>query len=220
MKFGYMRSPTSVEEAGSHLADLEASGCGRIFVCAAGVLPSQDEVLAALLLRLGPSDTLIVTTFDSVAGSLSEFVDFVADLGRRGVVFESISEKFSTTETSGMISAASVFEQLSHFELSVTGNGRQSNGGPRPRAGRPRLLNQDDAIRAQMLVIDQGQSVKSVADEMGVSRATLYRYLDQSRLRPGRRGSFAQESGAPGSVTQDNHLDAGSRRTPSRRLPG
>jgi len=49
------------------------------------------------------------------------------------------------------------------------------------RAGRPRLLSDTEAHRARLLVFEQGRSVKRVADEMGVSRATLYRYLDEAR---------------------------------------
>jgi len=181
MKVGFLRSPASIEEADDLLASLEKNGCQRIFVGSSMISPDHDGVLSALTHRLAKGDTLIVSTFETVAGSLPQFVEFVAALCRRGVVFVSIKENFNTARTSRGPALATVIEQLAHTRFSADGPTAAKPFHLHSRAGRPRLLSEDDAHRARLLVFEHGRSVKGVASEMGVSRATLYRYLDEAR---------------------------------------
>lgn len=180
MKVGYLRNSSSIEDTDVLLSNLESQGCDRVFVGSTAESPKRDGILSALALRLNRGDTLIVSTFESVAGSLPQFIEFVASLCRRGVVFESLEEKFSTSKKSTGPALATVFEQLSHYKFSNNDFLADGVHKSRVRAGRPKLLSDDDADRAHFLVNVEGKSVKGVADEMGVSRATIYRYLGHS----------------------------------------
>lgn len=173
MKVGYVRSANSAEEVDKWLAVLESAECNRIFVGSSTADPARDGTLMALLNRLKQGDTLVVRRFACVANSMPELVSFVAALGSRDVAFESIQEEFKASGE-----ALAMLEQLTRFERDL----RHSSTEPairRPRMGRPRVLSMEDAKRAYHLVFGQGRPVERVARELGVSKATLYRYLEE-----------------------------------------
>lgn len=180
MKVGYLRSAASAEEVEALLAQLESNGCQQIFVGSPAVPPNRDGTLSALLRRLKEGDTLIVGRFSCVAESLPQFIGFVTELGGKGVGFESLDEEFSTSgKSKGVVLAT--FGQLYKFEHELQKHGVNGGEPIRPRTGRPRVLTDADAQRAHSLVFGEGRPVERVAREMGVSRATLYRYLEEVR---------------------------------------
>lgn len=174
MKVGYVRSAASAEEVEKLLEALESAGCERIFVGSPAVSPARDSTLWALVQRLKKGDTLSVGNFACIAETMPQLVSFVSELGGRGVVFESLEDGFATSPA-----VLDTFQRLSRFEQDLQKSEGEGEAAHRPRMGRPRALSHEDARRAHDMVFTQGRPVERVARELGVSKATLYRYLEE-----------------------------------------
>jgi DNA invertase Pin-like site-specific DNA recombinase len=78
----------------------------------------------------------------------------------------------------------SVFQAFSQFERDLiverTKEGLKSARARGRKGGRPRV-NQKDVDRAVKLYKSQVYSVKEITEMTGISKATLYRYLKDSR---------------------------------------
>ncbi len=100
--------------------------------------------------------------------------------GHRGVDVLSIAEQFDTSGDAGApvratIAAFNELEKSLARERSlITAYAAKARG---RAAGRPRALSHTDLERVVALK-DQGASVREIAEELGTSRATVYRVLD------------------------------------------
>jgi len=178
MKVGYLSGTQYPDELQREMSALKRLGCERIIVGDGWRDEVRRPVLEALLGDLSEGDMLFVWSLDDVADSLGELVAFVLQLERRNVCFRALADDF---DTRGKNEAAIkiLFQQLELFQerLATRFNGASSKSGGR-RIGRPRSLSSQDVKRAWTLV-KQGQSLDAVAKQFHVSRATLYRYLEQ-----------------------------------------
>ena len=57
--------------------------------------------------------------------------------------------------------------------------------GSKKQKGRPPKFNDDFRSNAVALVLDQGMSADAVAKDLGLARATFYRWLKQARIDRG-----------------------------------
>lgn len=138
--------------------------------------PRLVECLKAL--RAG--DTLVVWRLDRLGRSLADLVATVTDLERRGVGFESLTERIETTTAAGKLTFH-VFAALAEFERNLIRERTQAGlaaarargrvGGRRPKIGAQELRE----IRA--LYESRSVSVLDIARRYGVSRTTLYKHL-------------------------------------------
>ncbi len=130
----------------------------------------------AVLNRLSGGDTLVVWTLASAAPSLEALVSLVCQLMEKDISFESLTEQFTTAGKS-RASVAATFDQLRRFkdEIKKSHIHRGSHG---QRIGRPRALDERTIEKARIRVVKMGEAIDVVARDLGVSRATLYRYMD------------------------------------------
>jgi DNA invertase Pin-like site-specific DNA recombinase len=178
MNVGYLRSSAPPETLSEDFTSLERAGCVRIVLDDATASPAaRSPVLQALIERLADGDTLVVCSFESVASSLQELVGLVLMLDARNVRFRSIRERFDFSKNRTVLKA--VFEQLQDFHNTVqerrpeypkTRLGR--------RIGRPRSLGASEIAKARDLLA-QGHTIDEIAKQLRVSRATLYRHLEE-----------------------------------------
>ena len=142
----------------------------------------QERALADL--RAG--DRLVVWKLDRLGRSLRNLIETVTDLRDRGVGFQSWQEAIDTTTSGGKL-IVYVFGPLAAFErdlirertlaslAAVRARGR--------KGGRPRQLDDKKKRHAALLHSDPTNSVKNVCRTLGISKATLYRYLAEQRCR-------------------------------------
>jgi DNA invertase Pin-like site-specific DNA recombinase len=102
-----------------------------------------------------------------------------------GARFQSLSEPWATTTTHADNLIITVFAGIAEFEVGLfrerTSAGRKAARRRRTRFGRSGKLNAEQAKLAQRL-IDQGKSVREIADTLNVHTATLLSALTDGGL--------------------------------------
>jgi DNA invertase Pin-like site-specific DNA recombinase len=103
----------------------------------------------------------------------------IRDLGERGIVLRSLREGIDTTNATGRM-IAGVLASLAELELEL-GRERRAAAREARRArgqsiGRPRALDKSKSALAQRMHAS-GESASTIANTLGVSRATVYRVL-------------------------------------------
>jgi len=185
---GYMR----VSKAdGSQGLDLQ-----RDALLAVGVKPSQlyeDQAsgkkddrpgLEACLKSLRDGDTLIVWKLDRLGRNLRHLVNTIHDLMERKIGFRVLSGQGTTIDTStaggrlifGICAALAEFERELIRERTIAGlssaRARGRNG------GRPYTMTPAKLRLAQAAMAKRDSTVGDLCKELGVTRQTLYRFVD------------------------------------------
>jgi DNA invertase Pin-like site-specific DNA recombinase len=111
----------------------------------------------------------------------AEVMTTIRELGGCGIVLRSLREGVDTSNATGRM-VAGVLASLAELELEL-GRERRSAAREARRArgqhiGRPKALDESKAVLAQRMHAS-GESASTIAATLGVSRATLYRYLAQ-----------------------------------------
>jgi DNA invertase Pin-like site-specific DNA recombinase len=112
--------------------------------------------------------------------SLAQLIDLLTQLDERGVAFKSLTEQIDTTTSSGKL-IFHIFGALAEFERNlIRERTRAGLAAARARCrqgGRPKKLDARKAQVAQRLYNDKNNSIDDICKTLGISRATLYRYL-------------------------------------------
>lgn len=184
MLVGYARVSTQDQNPELQLDALKASGCEKIFVeKASGAQRDRPELKAALdYMRDG--DTLVVWKLDRLARSMKQLIETVEGLEDRGVGFRSVTEAIDTTTPGGRL-VFHIFGALAEFERSIirerTRAGLDAARSRGKIGGRPKKLSEADLRAAKAMLLDDEITVVQIAGRLGVSAATLYRYLPSAR---------------------------------------
>jgi DNA invertase Pin-like site-specific DNA recombinase len=132
-----------------------------------------------------PGDTLVVWRLDRLGRSLPHLIETVNALHERGIGFKSLTEQIDTT-TSGGTRIVHLFGALAECERNLIRE-RSMAGRAAARArgrlgGRPKLPDTDRKVQmARTLHQDPSNSIQDICQTLGISRATLYRYLATSK---------------------------------------
>lgn len=141
--------------------------------------PGFDKCLA--LLREG--DTLVVAKLDRLGRSLANLVQLFQELGEQGIGVRVLDNPMlSTDRNKGQAKLMlGIFGTLAEYERDLlrerTNVGLASARARGRVGGRPQLLDSPKVARAKELHSAGVMSPKEIADAVGVSVATLYRYL-------------------------------------------
>lgn len=184
MLIGYARVSTSDQDPALQLHRLEEAGCERIFQeTASGAQRDRPELFRALeFARSG--DAIVVWKLDRLARSMKQLIDTVEALEERGVGFKSLTEHIDTTSPGGRL-VFHIFGALAEFERGIIRErtvaglaAAKASGkklGPKPK------INETDLAAAKAMIASGNLTVAEVAERLGVSRPTLYRYLPKAR---------------------------------------
>jgi DNA invertase Pin-like site-specific DNA recombinase len=110
-------------------------------------------------------------------------IETVETLRLRGIGFRSLTEALDTTTAQGRL-VFHMFGALAEFERSLIRERTQAGLGARRAGrtgGRPPKLTDDDIEAAQALLANPDIGVTQIAHRLGVSPATLYRYIPAAR---------------------------------------
>lgn len=181
---GYARVSTRDQDLNLQLDALKTAGCERIFTEKASGAQRERPQLAAALDYMRPGDTLIVWKLDRLARSLKQLIETVEGLGEKGTGFRSITEAIDTTTPGGKL-VFHIFASLAEFERSIirerTRAGLEAAKARGRTGGRPPAMTGEDLAAAKALLRDPEIRVEDAATRLGVSPATLYRYLPGGR---------------------------------------
>lgn len=141
--------------------------------------PGFDKCLASL--REG--DTLVVAKLDRLGRSLGNLVQLFRELGDQGIGVRVLDNPMLSTDGNKAQAKLmlGIFGALAEYERDLIRE-RTHVGLTAARArgrigGRPQLLDSPKVARAKQLHAAGVMSPKEIADAVGVSVATLYRYL-------------------------------------------
>jgi DNA invertase Pin-like site-specific DNA recombinase len=162
---------------------LTAAGCYRVFTETASGARTDRPTLEQLLDQLRPGDTLVVWKLDRLGRSLRHLVDTVTGLADRGVGFRSLQEAIDTTTPGGKL-VFHVFAALAEFERDLIRE-RTAAGLAVARArgchgGRPSVMTPHKLQVAREMYASEQYTVAAIAKTLGVSRASICRYLTRA----------------------------------------
>lgn len=151
---------------------------------------------AAALDYLRPGDTLVVPSLDRLGRSIQDLIAIVSGLRKRGIGFTSLHEALDTTTPGGRL-VFHVFAALAEFirELIVqdTNEGLDAARARGARLGRPPAMTEEQVRNARDLLTRPENAVSSIAEFLGISRNTIYKYVPELR---GGRLALAEPTGA------------------------
>ncbi|THJ31668.1 recombinase family protein [Lampropedia aestuarii] len=179
-RIGYARVSTDDQHLDLQRDALQLAGCGVIYEEAASGKNTARPELEQCRKALRAGDTLVVWRLDRLGRSLPDLVQVVTDLERRGVGFESLTEKIETGSAAGKL-IFHVFAALADFERGLIRERTQAGlaaARARGRAGgrKPKLTDKD-VREIKALLRDPEIRVAEVARRYGVSRTTLYKHV-------------------------------------------
>jgi DNA invertase Pin-like site-specific DNA recombinase len=139
----------------------------------------QRPGLASLLDYARPGDAIVVVGIDRLGRNAAEVMTTIRELRDREIVLRSLREGIDTSNATGRM-VAGVLASLAELELEL-GRERRAAAREARRArgqhvGRPKVLNEKKTALAQRMHAS-GESASTIANTLGVSRATVYRVL-------------------------------------------
>lgn len=178
VKIGYARVSTDDQNLSLQQDALTVAGCEKIFEDKESGAKAERPGLDACLTFARPGDTVVVWRLDRLGRSLSDLVRIVGDLEKKGIGFESLTEKIDTSSATGRL-VFHLFAALAEFERNLTRErtvAGLSAARARGRSGGRKPLDPAKIAILQQLFADKKNSPASICKHLGISRATLYRY--------------------------------------------
>ena len=179
---GYARVSTDDQNLALQLDAIKSAGCNRVFTDKASgtrlVRPGLDDALSHL--RAG--DTLVVWKLDRLGRSVKGLVDLVNGLEAREVHFRSLTDGIDTKTPAGRFFfhiMASLAQMERELIVERTRAGLAAARKLGRVGGRKRRMT-DSKIKAARRLLAEGTPPRDVAENLGVSIPTLYRWLPAS----------------------------------------
>ena len=183
-RIGYGRVSTADQNLSSQEDALKAAGCDRVFLDTfTGTKKQRPELDKALdVLRQG--DSLVVTRLDRLGRSAKDLLEIVTSLEQRGVDFEVLEQSIDTKTKEGKL-FFTIISGFAEFERDIM-RSRTMDGLAAARArgrngGRPSKLSEKQKTEIIRLY-QEGRQVQEIADLFGVSRPTIYRVVEATRV--------------------------------------
>ena len=182
MQIGYARVSTEDQNLDLQNDALKQAGCDKIIEEKASGAKTDRTGLEEALSYLRKGDTLVVWKLDRLGRSLQHLIQVVNQLREKGIYFRSIQESLDTSSSGGKL-IFHIFGALAEFERDVIRD-RTMAGLAAARArgrvgGRPKIMTDKKVRLAKTLLADHTNTIDDVCETLGVSRATLYRYLKE-----------------------------------------
>lgn len=178
--YGYARVSTRSQELDRQIDLLNEQNCNEILTEKMTGTKASRPQLNRLKDKLRPGDTVIVESFSRLGRSTKDLIDLVNYFEEHEVKLVSLKENFDTSTPHGRL-MMTVFQAFSQFERDLiverTKEGLKSARARGRTGGRPRV-NQKEIDRALKLYASQAYSVKDITEMTGISKATIYRYLN------------------------------------------
>lgn len=178
---GYARVSTLEQNTDPQIRALEAAGCLKVYTDH-GVTGTQAKrpELEKLLEHARTGDELVVWKLDRLGRNTRHLLELVDSLESRGVRFRSLTEGLATTGSMGkaMLTVMSAFAQLERDQLAERTRAGLAAAAARGRkGGRPSVTSETEKVRQAGQYRQAGLTPPEIGKLLGVSRATVYRYL-------------------------------------------
>lgn len=179
---GYVRVSTAEQSAELQTAALRKAGCDRIFADhgvdgARAGRPELDKVFD----HLRSGDELVIWKLDRLGRSTNKLLQFIELLDAKGVTFRSLTEGITTTGPNGkamltILTALARLERDTTTERTQVGMAFAAAQGR--QGGRPAVTPENAAVKRTHELKARGLKLAEIGKLTGLSRATIYRYLN------------------------------------------
>lgn len=183
MKIGYARVSTKDQSLNMQIEDLKKAGCVQIHEEIASGAKTTRPVLDEVMRNLREDDTLVIWKLDRLGRNLAHLIQLTTKLIEKKVGLISLNDPIDTTTAQGRL-IFGIFASLAEFERELirerTQAGLHSARARGRKGGRPKGMSQDaieKAAIAEALYKNGSIPVKKIADQLGISKTTLYLYL-------------------------------------------
>jgi len=178
---GYARVSTIEQNADLQTRALKEAGCLKVYTDhgVSGTKARRPQ-LDKLLEHARAGDELVVWKLDRLGRNTRQLLDLVDHLESGGIHFRSLTEGIATTGPMGkaMLTVMSAFAQLERDQLAErTKAGMAAAAARGRRGGRPAVSAETEKVRQAGQYRHAGLTPPEIAKLLGVSRATVYRYL-------------------------------------------
>ena len=182
MIIGYARVSTEDQNLDLQVDAMKEAGCDRIYDDKISGSKTERNGLDKALNSVREGDTLVVWKLDRLGRSLQHLISVVNELKKGGVYFRSLKENLDTSSSTGKL-IFHIFGALAEFERDIIRE-RTMAGLAAARArgrvgGRPKSLSEEKIKLAKTLWNDKSNSIGEICNMLGISKATLYRYLKE-----------------------------------------
>jgi DNA invertase Pin-like site-specific DNA recombinase len=182
LPIGYARVSTDDQNLTLQLDALKKDGCTRVFTDKVGGARLDRPGLNEALSHLRAGDTLVVWKLDRLGRSVKGLVDLVNTLEAREVHFRSLTDGIDTKTPAGRFFfhiMASLAQMERELIVERTRAGLAAARKLGRVGGRKRRMT-DNKIKAARRLLTGGTPPRDVAENLGVSVPTLYRWLPAS----------------------------------------
>jgi len=184
MKVGYIRVSKHEQHEDLQRDALTAAKCDKLFTDKISGATAQRRGLEEALAYLRPGDTFVVWKLDRAGRSLNHLMELLQDLQHRNISFISLTEQIDTTTPSGKL-IFHLLGALAEFERDLirerTNAGLAAAKARGRVGGRPRKLQSNAKVAlARQLFASKEHSIPDLCSALGISRATLYRYVKKA----------------------------------------
>lgn len=181
MMIGYARVSTEDQKLDLQRQALLAAGCERIFEDTASSAADRPALRDALA-QLRAGDTLVVWRLDRLGRSLKDLIAHADSLRAQGVGLRSLKEAIDTDSSTGQL-VFHIFGALAEFERAlIRERTRAGLAAARARGrvgGRRKRLGEEQRRHAVELYRSRQRTVKEICALVGISRSTLYAYVEE-----------------------------------------
>lgn len=184
MKIGYARCSTHDQNLDWQLDALAREGCERIYQEKVSGTKKDRPELMKMMDALREGDTVIVCELTRLSRSTKDLFELVEKVNGLGADIKSLKESWLDTTTPHGKLLFTVFAGVSQFERDLT-HERTMDGLAAARArgrlgGRPKA--DEKKIQQAIAMYDAKDiPIKDILETTGISRATLYAYLDRRK---------------------------------------
>ena len=179
MRVGYARVSTPDQRLDVQSEALTRAGCDIVFDDTLSGRVSDRPGLTRALDKLRDGDTLIVWKLDRLGRSVKQLVDLVSFFEKEGIHLVSLTDSIDTSTPAGRFFfhvMASLAEMERELTVERTRAGLETARLNGRKGGRKRLMT-DGKVDAAQQLLASGLPPREVASILGVSIATLYRWL-------------------------------------------
>ncbi len=185
MKIGYVRVSKQEQHEALQIDALKEAGCEKWFLDKTTGSKAERKGLDEALAYLRPRDTLVVWKLDRAGRSLTHLIDLLKGLKERGIEFVSLTEKVDTSTPGGKL-IFHLMGALAEFERDLirerTNAGLEAARARGRKGGRPRKLKTNGKVAlARQMFAGKSHSIPEMCAALGISRATLYRYVKEAK---------------------------------------
>jgi len=162
---------------------LSKAGCEKIFEDKISGAKAKRPGLNTLLEFARADDTIVVWRLDRLGRSMKDLISLVSRLEEKGIQLASLTESIDTSTSSGKL-FFHIFGAIAEFEKNLiidrTHAGLAAARARGRKGGRPKLLDKSKRELAVKLYHEREKTVKEICDLMGISKPTLYKYIEAS----------------------------------------